>query len=440
MLDAPLILSVISFLLNIGPSLSSCTTHVSVKDLGCSLHWSCSDVNTTMTTFTVQAKAQGAEWQDVPHCVQVSSSSCDLSQVFRDLDLYNFVKLGLNQEHGEINWTSAVLCDPVKDANASFSPPLLSLYLNEKELWVEVRIPCAPDALCETIDEDEEGNEEGTPPCCPISDNLPFVNTTVTLYNKHNKTSKQTRTEDVMDSLWKLQFVGLVPGQEYCAVARFVSSPLSNPVCVTIPPLNNPNLYALAVYGVCIAFLVIVGFVLRKRLCQRALTDLRLPKSLMSLQIQDQEGYVVDEPRQTFFEEEESIVHVSIVSLNHTLPLETQETSSYYPYLQSLGDRYYTTSFLHDQFSDKNQETDYHSTEKDGVTDACVISAQYLWPRWSSLPALRTGMVCLLGNFLSSETSGVPLSSVRVAGDVQIAKTGSDHSFKALPTLYKGGD
>ncbi|KAF5902783.1 uncharacterized protein DAT39_007460, partial [Clarias magur] len=219
-------------------------------------------------------------WQNVPHCVQVSSNSCDLSQVFSDLDLYKFVKLGLNQEHGETNWTSSEMCDPLKDANAIFSPPSLSVYLNETELWVEVRFPCAPDAVCLSIGDDEDGDEKVTPPCCPITDFL-LQNSTVTLYNKLNMKSNQTRTtENVNLGLWKLQFVGLVPGQEYCAVTRFASSPLSNPECVHIPPLNNPNLYALALCGVLIAFLVIVGVLLRKRLCRCALTDLRLPKSL----------------------------------------------------------------------------------------------------------------------------------------------------------------
>lgn len=157
----------------------------------------------------------------------------------------------------------------------------------------------------------------------------------------------------------------------------------------------------------------------------------------MSLLSQNQEGSVVDEPRQADFEEEESIVHLSIISLNDTLPSDPQ---SFYSHLHSLGDRYYTTAILHDQFCDGNEDTGYHSrdVETDGVAD-CASPTHYPWVRWSSLPALRTGMVCLLGNFIPSEGSGIPLSSVQVAG-AQIAKMESDHSFKVLPTLYSDLD
>lgn len=54
------------------------------------------------------------EWENVSHCLQITSDSCDLSEVFDDFYLYNFVRLGLNQGHGKINWTLPQLCDPVK--------------------------------------------------------------------------------------------------------------------------------------------------------------------------------------------------------------------------------------------------------------------------------------------------------------------------------------
>ncbi|XP_026792581.2 uncharacterized protein si:dkeyp-75h12.7 [Pangasianodon hypophthalmus] len=424
----PLILLVISLVLNVGPSFSSCTTSVSVQDLGCHMHWSCSDVTAT-TSFTVQTKIQGAEWQNVSHCVQISSNSCDLSQVFRDFDLYNFVMLGLNQGHGKINWTSPQLCDPVNHPNASFSPPSVSLSLKEQQLWVEVSFPCA---VCTAMnqEEDEEGDEEDIPTCCPLTDFL-LLNTTVTLYNKHDMNDIQTLTEKVDGSPWKAQFAGLVPGREYCVVAHFASSPLSNPQCIHVPLLENPHLFVLALCGVFIALLLVVGFVLKRWRCWCASTDLRLPKSLMSLQSQDQEGSVVDEPRQAAFEEEESIVHLSIISFNNML---SSDSHLVYPHLQSLGDRYYTTAFLQDRFCDGNEDTDYHS--RDAETGGVASPAYYQWPRWSSLPALRTGMVCLLGNVLPLEGSGIPLSSVRVAG-AQIAKTESDQSS---PILYSDGD
>ncbi|KAF4088989.1 hypothetical protein AMELA_G00061370 [Ameiurus melas] len=390
-----LILSVVSLVLNVGPSFSSCTTSVRVQDLRCHMHWSCSEVTSTTATFTVQAKSQGAEWKNVSHCLQITSDNCDLSEVFDDLDLYNFVRLGLNQGHGKINWTLPQLCDPVKGPNASFSAPSLSLSLKEQQLWVEVTFPCAPNAVC-------LGDT-----CCALGSFL-TLNATVTLYNKHDMNDYQTHTEIVDVSQWKVPFVVLTPGQEYCAVAQLGSSPLSSPQCIHVPQLAVTLLLALC--GVFIALLLVVGFVLKRWGCWCVSTDLTLPKVLMSLQSQDQEGSVVDEYIQSASEEEESIVHLSIISLNNMLPSDSE---SVYPHFQSLGVRYYTTALLQDQFCDGNEDMDYHS--RDIETD-CAAPGYYPWPRWSSLPALRTGMVCLLGNFLPSEGIGIPLSSVRVAG------------------------
>ncbi|KAK3566705.1 hypothetical protein QTP86_004246 [Hemibagrus guttatus] len=141
----------------------------------------------------------------------------------------------------------------------------------EQQLWVEVSFPCAPNAICQAIaeyeDADEKDHEEEIPPCCPVTDFLP-MNTTVTLYNKHDQNDIQ-----------------------------------------------------------------------------------------MSLQSEDQEGSVVDEPRQADFEEEETIVHLSILSLNDMLP---SNPSSFYPHFHSLGDRYYTTATLHDRFCDGNDDTNYY--------------------------------------------------------------------------------
>ncbi|KAK2860237.1 hypothetical protein Q7C36_004403 [Tachysurus vachellii] len=431
MWSVPLILCLISLVVNVGPSFSSCTTSVSVKDLGCQLNWSCSAVTSTMT-FTVQTKVQGVDWQNVSQCVQITSSSCDLSQVFTDLELYKFVRLELNQGHGKINLTSTELCDPLNELNPIFSPPSLSLSLKEQQLLVEVIFPCAPYAICQTEKQGTDDELEKQT-CCPLTDFLP-LNTTVTLYNKHDGNVIQTLTEVVDASPCKLNFE-FTPGNEYCAVAHFASSPLSKPECIHIP-LEYPNLFIQALCGVFVAFLLIMGFVLRRWCCLCASTDLRLPKSLMSLQIQDPEGSVVDEPRQADFEEEEPIVHLSIISLNDMLP---SNPHSFYPHFHCLGDQYYTTAIMPDRFCDGN-DTVYYSrdVETDGVAD-CASPNHYPWPRWSSLPVLRTGMVCLLGNFLPSEFSMIPLSSVRVAEE-QIAKMESDHSITVLPDMYSDSD
>ncbi|XP_062849430.1 uncharacterized protein si:dkeyp-75h12.7 [Trichomycterus rosablanca] len=102
-------------MLNVGPSLSSCNTSVSIQDLACHLHWSCSDIGTN-TTFTVQTKVQGSEWQNVSECVQMSSNSCDLSQTFTDFYLYNFVRLGVNHRHNEPQWLTEKHCNHLKDS------------------------------------------------------------------------------------------------------------------------------------------------------------------------------------------------------------------------------------------------------------------------------------------------------------------------------------
>ncbi|XP_027034078.1 uncharacterized protein si:dkeyp-75h12.7 isoform X2 [Tachysurus fulvidraco] len=416
----------------LGPSFSSCNTSVSVKDLGCQMNWSCSDVTSTMT-FTVQTKVQGFDWENVSQCVQITSSSCDLSQVFTDFELYKFVRLELNHGHGKIIWNSTGLCDPLKELNPKFSPPSLSLSLKEQQLQVEVIFPCAPYAICQTERPVTDDNLE-KPTCCPLTDYLP-LNTTVTLYNKNDRNDIQTLTEVVDGSPCMMNFDEFTPGQEYCAVAHFESSPLSKPQCVHIPQ-EYPNLFIQVLCGVLVAFLLIMGFVLRRWCCLCASTDLRLPKSLMSLQIQDSEGSVVDEPRQADFEEEESVVHLSIISLNDMLP---SNPHSFYPHFHCLGDQYYSTAIMPDRFCDGN-DTNYYSrdVEKDGVAD-CTSPNHYPWPRWSSLPALRTGMVCLLGNFLPSEFSMIPLSSVRVAEE-QIVKMESDHSFTVLPNTYSDRD
>lgn len=58
----------------------------------------------------------------------------------------------------------------------------------------------------------------------------------------HSLTSlffSQTRTEIVEDSRWKVPFVVLASGQEYCAVAQLGPSPVSNPQCIYVPLLGK---------------------------------------------------------------------------------------------------------------------------------------------------------------------------------------------------------
>ncbi|KAI5104450.1 hypothetical protein C0J45_6076 [Silurus meridionalis] len=294
-----------------------------------------------------------------PTCTPACSCSYQSVNHVTAYDHANRAQKRKQNETGQMNTEKQIFT-----ANASFSPPSLSLYLNEQQLWVEVIFPCAPNVVCQDEDyEEEEGDEKDTPTCCTITDILP-QNTTVTLYNKHNMNENQTHTMMVEGSPWKLPFLGLSPGQEYCAVAHYASSPLSDPQCIHVPLLGKQ--------------------------CSVQFIN-------MSVQSLDQEGSIVDEPRQPAIEEEESIAYVSIISLNNTLETSFLRTSSVpqsvYPHLQSLEARYYTTTILQNRIYNENVDTDYlfRGLETDGVSDPAP-SVYYQWPRWSSLPALKTGM------------------------------------------------
>ncbi|XP_040037485.2 uncharacterized protein LOC120822143 isoform X1 [Gasterosteus aculeatus] len=209
-------------LLIIGSTGSVCYTAVESLDLGCLLRWDCPHVSPN-TTFTVQTKTQGDPWQDVPWCVWLSSHTCDLSHVFSNFELYNMVRLGVHLGPVSTAWMRPRKFDY---SDFTFSPPSVTASLSDDQLLVTVQFPCAANRRCSL------GG------CCPISEMIdPW--TTVTVYNKLNQSEYQSRTVWTQELVSHVEFSGLDPGQNYCAVANFsfptfsmAASPKSAPQCV----------------------------------------------------------------------------------------------------------------------------------------------------------------------------------------------------------------
>ncbi|XP_007233854.2 uncharacterized protein si:dkeyp-75h12.7 [Astyanax mexicanus] len=385
-------------MLRVGPSLSSCTPSVSIVDLHCNLHWNCSDINPS-TTFIVQTKSPPwEEWQNVSECVHISSSSCDLSQAFQDIYGYNLVRLLLNHEHGAIDWLGD--CKFLSNPDVRFSAPSVSVSLVGPKLLVDVALPCAPSVLCLNM---------GEPSCCPVNTFL-TLDTTVTVYNKHN--TAETQNKMFKSDLSRVEFGMLTAGEEYCAKAQITSSPFSEPQCVHVPKKGSLNIAALC--GVIIAFLLI-GVCLARR-C--ASSETRLPKSLMSLQNVDQDSSsFVAESGQAALEEDEDnhLVLLSIVPLhNNTYALPEPEIQSACLSSQTYEDSYYASSILQHQAFDEQHEGDTGSqleTDGDPSTNLC------LGDLYASDPIVRTGPACLLEDCFTLGDLSIPLSSVKVAGD-----------------------
>ncbi|XP_035459494.2 uncharacterized protein si:dkeyp-75h12.7 [Scophthalmus maximus] len=226
-------LCVVVVLLVSGSSGSVCYTAVESLDLGCLLRWTCPRASPN-TTYSVQTKTQGGPWQDVSWCVRVQSRSCDVSRAFSDFELYNMIRLGVHLGPGP---GSSVWLRPRKFdySDLSFSPPSVSVSLRDEQLSVAVRFPCAASRRC--------------PPerCCPVSELIdPW--TTVTVYNRRNRSEYQSRTVWTQEvSVSSVQFSGLSPGQNYCAVANFsfptfsmAASPQSAPQCAEVVSKSGP--------------------------------------------------------------------------------------------------------------------------------------------------------------------------------------------------------
>ncbi|CAJ1085998.1 uncharacterized protein si:dkeyp-75h12.7 [Xyrichtys novacula] len=215
-----------------------CYTTVESLDLGCLLRWDCPHASPN-TTYTVQTKTQGDPWQDVSWCVWVSSHSCDISQTFSNFELYNMIRLGVHLDPSSTVWIEPRKFD-YSDFN--YSPPSVTVSLKEEQLLVKVQFPCAANRRCSMAR------------CCPITQLIdPW--TTVTVYNSLNQSQYQSRTVWTQEAVSYVEFSGLAPGQNYCAVANFsfptfslAASPKSAPQCVVT--LSKSGLVPL----LCLAF------------------------------------------------------------------------------------------------------------------------------------------------------------------------------------------
>ncbi|XP_034425309.1 uncharacterized protein si:dkeyp-75h12.7 [Hippoglossus hippoglossus] len=218
------VLCVVVVLLIKGSSGLVCYTAVESLDLGCLLRWTCPRASPN-ATYSVQTKTQGGPWQDVSWCVRVSSRSCDLSRAFSDFELFNMIRLGVHLGPGSTVWVK-----PRKFGYSDFrfSCPSVSVSQRDERLLVEVRFPCAANRRCSPES------------CCPISE-LTDPRTTVTVFNERQHSEYQSRTVWTQEVVTLVEFSGLSPGQNFCAVANFslpafsmAASPKSRPQCVQI--------------------------------------------------------------------------------------------------------------------------------------------------------------------------------------------------------------
>ncbi|KAK7170727.1 hypothetical protein R3I94_000812 [Phoxinus phoxinus] len=376
---------------NVETVLSVCDVRVRTINLGCHLEWNCPDAN-PKTTYIVQTKTHGTSWENVSDCIQTFQQSCDLTRVFPNIHAYNYISLrsedfpGLNE---------SLLCDPLNDSSATFSPPNIIISIDNGSLWVTVHFPCLPSNIC--VDYYEE--EEEMACLCPINNHKNLF-ATVTLYNKQNLSDRQTRTAAVVEeeNPLKVEFGFLVPGRVYCAVANFTaegvlaSSPASLPQCVYIPA-NTESLIAMIVCAVLIA-LGLVIFLLRRH-C--ASSERPLPRSLASLRdLELQRETFIDSYRAAPHNESFEGDHVSVVSIcDFTL---TNNQSSY----QNNG--YYTTPVLHDPDC-------IEGSVESGDLGVEVQNIEFhLFP---THPVLEANVGCPYQN-QCEETKNIPLSSVQV--------------------------
>ncbi|XP_067299946.1 uncharacterized protein si:dkeyp-75h12.7 [Pseudorasbora parva] len=342
-----------------------------------------------------------ASWKNVSHCIQISRQSCDLSHVFPSLNNYNDISL-TSEELPGLN--KSLPCDPINDSAATFSPPNISISMDNGSLWVTVNLPCAPSIFCEEEGSSYEEEEEMACPC-PIKD-FKSVLATVTLYNKHNLSDKQTHTVAVMvGNTLKVEFGFPTPGQEYCAVANFTAedlapSPSSLPQCVHVPA-KIESFMSLIVMIAC-AVLIALGLVIFLLWRHCASSERPLPRSLALLQdLELQNETFIDSCKAAPHNESSEDVHISVVSIcDFTL---TDNQSSYHN-SQSLGNGYYTSPILHNP----NYIEDFVES---GELDIEVQNDEFhLFP---SHPVLEAQVGCPYQN-QREETANIPLSSVQV--------------------------
>ncbi|XP_065104792.1 uncharacterized protein [Paramisgurnus dabryanus] len=394
MLVGPLNLCFFLLMLNSESVLALCEVRVRILNFGCHLDWECPDANPD-TTYTVQSRTSGKPWKNVSDCIQISRKSCNLSHV-TNINVYNYIKLSSEEQLGIINET---YCNPMNDEAPTFSPPSVTISMENQSLWVTVYFPCAPSTSC--------NNRKETHCPCSISDHT-VLSVTVILYNKNNPSDTQIRSVGNVEEISiREEFGFIISGNVYCAVANFTSegppvsepSPPSPPQCIYIPA-KIESLIVMVVCAVIVA-LVLACFLLW-RLCGSS--ERPLPKSLASLYDQEiQNATFIDSSKAAPDRESSEGDKISIVSLYEFTLIDNQ---SYYHSSQSLGKGYYKSPMLQDP-NYIEDSAGVLAVESEGLEIDEADCFELLWT--SNVMQERGERYPYL-----SETPNIPLSSVRV--------------------------
>ncbi|XP_061108482.1 uncharacterized protein si:dkeyp-75h12.7 isoform X2 [Conger conger] len=306
-----------------GSEVLHCNMTVTWRDLRGLLKWDC-PARLPNTTYTVQKLTQGdALWKAVGGCVRLTSRSCDVSRAFEKIDLYNFIRLELEDALGSV-LSGEMMSDPLNEA--VYGPPSLSLSLQGPNLTVSVALACSPIKACPPRD------------CCPLSQVAVGLCTSITVYSETHASQSQTHKKCGREGTVSYEFVGLAPGQRYCAVANFTWSPASPPRCVHVPTQTG-SLMPLWLLGA-VLFMIFSTVPVICHLRQRCVSaETLLPRAL---NLQDGESTELEVPCEDF-PEDFWWDQVSIVSrppsesrcvLAHPPPSPAQTSSS------SQGDGY----------------------------------------------------------------------------------------------------
>nr|XP_055055899.1 uncharacterized protein si:dkeyp-75h12.7 isoform X2 [Misgurnus anguillicaudatus] len=383
-------------MLNSESVLALCEVRVRILNFGCHLDWECPDANPD-TTYTVQTQSStSGPWKNVSDCIQISRKSCDLSHVFTNLNVFYFIRLSSEEQLGIIDET---YCDPINDEAATFSPPSVTISMENQSLWVTVYFPCAPSISCKP-----HGEEALCP--CPISDHTSDLSVTVILYNKNDPSDTQIRSDrNVEEASVRKEFGFLISGNVYCAVANFTSeghlapSPPSPPQCIYVPA-KIESLLVVVVCAVLVA-LVLACFLLWR---QFGSSERPLPKSLALLYDQEiQNATFIDPSKAASDRESFEGDKISIVSLYEFTLIDNQ---SYYHSSQSLGKGYYKSPMLQDP-NYTEDSAGVLTVESEGLEIDGADCFEFLWT--SNVTQERGEKYPYL-----SETLNIPLSSVRV--------------------------
>nr|XP_023681216.1 uncharacterized protein LOC111850999 isoform X1 [Paramormyrops kingsleyae]XP_023681217.1 uncharacterized protein LOC111850999 isoform X1 [Paramormyrops kingsleyae] len=274
-----------------GFSLPPCNVTLQTLDLGSFLHWECPPMPPN-TTFTVETRTQGKpRWKKVAQCTAVTSRSCDLSQAFTKLALYNFIRLYRTTPGEHPAWTWQGKVDLMV-----FSAPSLTLSLNGSWLRVELWFPtslskslCPDKMTCSVATVMKPTTDimvyEVHQPCGhqPLEFSGAPATSSSTCDHLLHLPPWQTHNLQVMEEPVSFEFENLKEGWSYCAVANFTGSATAAPSCISLPPRVTVLKPLLLTLGACgILFISAAILFLFRRYWPS--TESPLPRPLGSLQ------------------------------------------------------------------------------------------------------------------------------------------------------------